>query len=311
MDSKKCLFLGVLLLGVLRASAARPDFWEVLPDSQAVIRFRPGSEGLAQQALKVVLEEYPDLCQRLGLRFQGRFHIFLTRSQEEFDRLTQGRVTSWSKGITQPQRGVIFLLYDSETSQEFRPLLRHELTHAILGANFPARTIPRWFDEGLAVLLSGSPGPSYEVTLSRALLGRHLLSLDEIENVLGFSESQALLAYAESYVALKFLVSRFGWERIPFFLNHLRQKGDWELAFATAFGMDTWEFENAFLEYIRRKYRWHFLLDIDLYLWLILPLLVLAAFLAIKWRNRRTLRRWRQEEIYGDWSGERHQEPFE
>ena len=66
--------------------------------------------------------------------------------------------------------------------------------------------------------------------------------------------------------------------------------------------MDENDFEYEWFQYIKKKYRFHFLLDFDNYLWVIILLLFVIGFILIRRRNRRTIRRWEYED--DDWHSE-------
>jgi hypothetical protein len=66
--------------------------------------------------------------------------------------------------------------------------------------------------------------------------------------------------------------------------------------FQTVFGQDVLDLELAWYDYLEDEYRWRFLLDFETFLWIFILTLFLFVFLGIRLRNRRTLKRWDDEE---------------
>ena len=71
---------------------------------------------------------------------------------------------------------------------------------------------------------------------------------------------------------------------------------DIDVAFRASFDMDTWEFELEWYNYIKKKQRWNFLMDLNSYFWGFILLLFIVGFIIIRIRNKRTLKRWELEE---------------
>ena len=211
--------------------------------------------------------------------------------------MTQNTIPEWSRGVTRPDIHVIILLTDQVDEEKFFAVVRHELVHAWMGSLFPGIQTPRWFDEGMAVLLSGERVSDNNTILSRAVLTHSLLSLDDVNNVLRFGQTKARLAYAESYAALKFFVDYFGWKKFPVLFAHLKTMRSFQKALEKTTGLTIFQYEDNFDDYVKKNYHWQFLFDIDLYLWLALPLFVAVSFYFIRRRNRRRVEGWAEETV--------------
>ena len=272
--------------------------WQVIEKENVRLFYHSKRASFVYSLIDVALSTLPEYKQLTGLEGADSLRIFLCDGQEEFDLLTSGTIPTWSKGVARPQFGLIILQAAGIEPAELTSVLRHELWHTWLGRGLMGIKIPRWFDEGGAVLVSGQKTSRYHIVISRALLTRSLLSLDEIDDVLRFQSGKAQLAYAESFMAVQYMVNQWGWSGMRKFFATFKKQPDWEKSFIQAFGIDLYDFEDIFFSYLRQKYRWHFLLDVNLYFWTALPLLVLLAFITIRLRNRRTVKRWKQETEY-------------
>ncbi|MFQ6618849.1 MAG: hypothetical protein ACE5QV_09195, partial [Fidelibacterota bacterium] len=73
---------------------------------------------------------------------------------------------------------------------------------------------------------------------------------------------------------------------------NVRNYSDFSIALLTVTGSDMLEFEMAWRKYIKKRYKWYLFFDMDLYIWLLLPLIFIVVFIFIKLRNRRIVKRW-------------------
>jgi hypothetical protein len=115
-------------------------------------------------------------------------------------------------------------------------VLPHEITHTILASDFRG-AVPRWADEGAAVLCEGE-----QDIVRKQLKVADLLTVQQIpiSNLLSLSEYPAdgedlLLVYAQGYSLTKFLVERNGKETFVRFLKDANARG-WTPALESAYG---------------------------------------------------------------------------
>ncbi len=286
------LFLGFAPGTGLSRPAKNSHAWESVNLKNYRVLFQNPQKHLAEQVARTALRVIPRYKSIFGAVPQDTFRILLANSREEFDRLTQNTIPEWSQGVTRPDIHVIILLTSQINEDKFFAVVRHELVHAWMGALFPGIRTPRWFDEGMAVLLSGERVSDNNTILSRAVLTHSLLSLVDVNNVLRFGRTKARLAYAESYAALKFFVDYFGWKKFPFLFARLKATKSFPKALEAATGLTVFQYEDNFEDYVKKNYHWQFLFDIDLYLWLVLPVFVALSFYFIKRKNRKRIDSW-------------------
>lgn len=171
--------------------------------------------------------------------------------------------------------------------QNFSQVTVHELVHAVLYRAIPGVDIPRWFHEGLAMMLSGELSFEENAVLSKAVLFNRLLSLSSIDSVNAFSKNRAELAYGESHAVLLYLVDQYGMEVISECLTAARKRHDFWKGLNDAVGLSPLEFEDIAHKYIASKYRFLFLVT-DTYAWWVgIALLFITGFFFTLRRNRR------------------------
>ena len=57
-------------------------------------------------------------------------------------------------------------------------------------------------------------------------------------------------------------------------------------------GYDFYDFEIKFYDNLRKEYRWMIFLQFDNLIWLLFIFIIVIAFISIKLRNRRVIRKW-------------------
>lgn len=293
MKKATYIFLTILIY-IIGASPLMAENWQSITIRNYRVIYHPYQKKLAEEVAKTILKTEPKYKRVFGEIPKDTIRVIMADRRSEFDKLTKNTIPEWSKGVTRPDIHLIILLTDEIKQDEFFSIVRHELVHAWMGSLYPGIRTPRWFDEGMAVLLSGERVSDNTTIISRAVLTGSLFSLDDVSNVLKFGRTKARLAYAESYTAMRFFVEYFGWQKFPILFATLKKTKSFESALNAATGLDLYEFEDTFLDYAKKNYRWQFLFDIDLYLWLALPVFVAVSFWWIKRRNRKRIDAWEE-----------------
>ena len=129
-----------------------------------------------------------------------------------------------------------------------------------------------------------------------AVLADRVHSLDELEALLGYPESEARRAYAESFSAALFLHKVGGpgvWAEL---LLAVRETGSFDQALAQVLGMTREGFNRAWQRHVRRQYNpLRLLVDTGL-LWLGIIGLAVLAYALTRVRARQLERAWAEEE---------------
>jgi hypothetical protein len=290
-------FLIGIILGYALTGAAQISSWKQKGDSRLQVYYHPGDEENASGVLQAVDEALPDLEGKLGVILSYPPQIVLATSQEEFDRITGGTLPTWSQGVSFPERGAIVLKSPafSHDIQTCHRTAVHELVHLMVGQK-SGHQVPRWLNEGLALMLSGEGPGKPLMPLSRALWSGGLQPLMAVEQVDAYPNAQAELAYLQSYHATEFLIRQYGWETLRRLLDELGQGRAWDEALFRQIEIDQAGFEATWLASLNKSYRWMILLDSQLYIFVGMTLLVLIAGIAIIRRRRRIYKRWEAED---------------
>ena len=225
-----------------------------------------------------------------------RVHVFLPSSDEEFNRLTGARIPDWGGGCALPERRIIVVRASSEGGGRLREVLRHELAHVFLRQAVGEKGVPRWFDEGMAMMQSGEWRMEQTLRMARAVLLGRLIALDEIGEMLSFRSSKAQLAYVESFLAVLFLC-RLGGQDAPRKVVEAMQSGlDFEEALVRVAGARSEDFARAWERYARDRYNLVLVLVEGPWFWMGLSVLFVGIYLTKRYRTKQIVRTWELEE---------------
>lgn len=273
--------------------------WFTLESSLFRIDYAENDERSAEELSTFLETGYAGLVSKVGIKLTGPVRIILCPTEEIFDQLTGKLIPHWGEGVADPMRSLIILKSPnlSKNHTRFPKLVLHELTHILIGqAVAHPSVIPRWFNEGVAVYFSHEKEFSSGKAISKALISNSLVPLDEIDDVLNFQKEKAHLAYEESYSAIILLEEKFGYEGLIELIQALKKSSNFNQAFLDVIGIDLIDFEWEWNQYVEKKYRWRFLLDFETYLWIFILFLFILVIVTIKYRNRKILKRWDDEE---------------
>ena len=267
-----------------------------LTSDRVSIFFRAGHETLAAEAAHVVEEVYDEVARGVGYGGAARVRVFLPSSDEEFNRLTGARIPDWGGGCALPERRIIVVRASSEGGGRLREVLRHELAHVFLRQAVGEKGVPRWFDEGMAMMQSGEWRMEQTLRMARAVLLGRLIALDEIGEMLSFRSSKAQLAYVESFLAVLFL-RRLGGQDAPRKVVEAMQSGlDFEEALVRVVGTRSEDFARAWERYAKDRYNLVLVLVEGPWFWMGLSVLFVGIYLTKRHRTKRIVRTWEIEE---------------
>lgn len=286
-----------LLLAQNAGSELDPQPWQTIQSAKFKIFFKPRDQKNAQQVLKVLLDFYPIISAELGYSAPDTFAVFMAPNRTVFRELTYEALPGWANAVALPGKNLMIIKSprwdQSETLPEVTAV--HELTHLLLHQAVKRHAVPRWLDEGLAIYYSNDRQYISASHLSKAILTRSIIPLDQIDDVLSFQMPKAQLAYQESYTAARFLVETYGTVVLQNIITELAQGTTLDQAMTKTLGSNLEEFEVDWLAFIHKNYRWNFIDGVD-WVWLVVPFLFLLGYLLVKIRNRRTIKSWEASE---------------
>ena len=224
--------------------------------------------------------------------------IYVLNDIDEFNRLIRGRFPDWGAAAAFPQRKLIAVKSPEKfpVGKTLRELLPHEYSHLLLHKRTGLKRSPRWLDEGLAMYISFEWGWSDNLAMSRAGTFGQFLSLREIENLNRFKSPKAQIAYAQSYLAVEYLIREYGSNTLNILLDNIALGKTMDEAMNNSIGGSYKEFEKEYRDYLSERYNLSSLFMDTSYFWIAMALVVVVAGF-MRYRKRRLYyRKWEDEE---------------
>lgn len=193
----------------------------------------------------------------LGRDWSGVTEVRLGADHAEMSALALpgGTPPSWAVAIAYPAHNIILLDASTLSGPEGVDTLWHELAHVALGRL--GTDWPRWFQEGMAVHLTGSRfDPQRYTTLFHAVRADRILELEDLAHGWPDHPSEVQLAYAQSAAFVGWLHDRHGTSGMARLVDAVQAGDNFELAFAKAFSRTLGSEEKAWREGLAGQYGW-------------------------------------------------------
>jgi hypothetical protein len=247
-----------------------------------------------------------ELGRRLGQSVLRNVHVRVARTPFEMTTLAPegAPYPKYASGVAYSEIGLVLLTLDpgqAGSMYDVGEVFRHELAHLALGdAIVDSDRVPHWFNEGLAVHLSGESSLVRMKTLTTATLAGRLIPLSQLDRGFPADAMSAEVAYAEAADVVRFLLRQEDRERFPALIARLRNGEPFASALSDAYGVDLWTLEHEWHEDVAKRYSFLPVFFSGSLIWI--GVLVLFA---LAWRRRRrqskeTLERWAREEAFAE-----------
>ena len=289
---KRCFwifsFFSVLCVGQL--TQATPPFNIQTQDS----KLKKDIESLAEKASARI-------SAFIGDSLTHSLTIYVAEDEEDFKSKLGSDFPDWGIGAAIPSQGLIVLKSPAKFhyARPFSEVLEHELAHIFLDKKSRGADLPRWMDEGFAMMQSKEWRIGQDLRVAMANLTGSIVPLSQIENLNSFSDSKAELAYTESYLALSYFLDAYGKEGFFRLLDLLSSGESLDLTFFKTTGSSYLGFQEEFVNYLKKKYDLFAILGDTFLLWLGLAFLLVFLYLIKRYYNRKTLKRWEYEDRIG------------
>lgn len=188
--------------------------WRSLADGNLRINWHTGDQTFGQTALDLARQILPQLNQSIAAPLPPQVEVYVYSNIEQVQSALQLAGRAWQGGQARPDLGVVLIAVPpgTDAALQLRRELAHELTHLLVyqatGSGYTY--VPRWLDEGLAVLNEPSPDPAYQLALEAAFRANRLLPIETLCAPFASDAAAAQLAYAQSQSLVRFIRERYG-----------------------------------------------------------------------------------------------------
>jgi hypothetical protein len=185
---------------------------------------------------------------------------------------------------------------DTWEAPDLAESLRHELAHVALAEAVGGRSVPRWFNEGLAIHQSGEIPWARRWTLWNASLSKQLVPLRDLDTSFPGDKLAVSVAYAESADFVTFLMRDTDRARFGSLIQRLRAGTEFDRALEDAYGTDVRKLEFQWREELGHRFGIVPILTGGGFLWALIVALSIVAWVKRRKRAKDKLEQWAREE---------------
>jgi hypothetical protein len=274
--------------------------WLELSTAHFSLRYQGSEQKMAIFLLKKAEETREATAHAIGSVPPAPCLIYLAPSWEAFQAAQPaGEPPSWSVGTAYPALNLIILRSPRGMKGDgidIEQVLRHEYAHLALATALKGHEAPPWLAEGFAMLQSRGWSLSWTYVLSRGVLTKGLIPLEQLSHGLPEDDYQAELAYAEYFSFVSYIKTELGPEALPRLMRGLSYGLDTETALRQATGLGLKDLERRWKEDLKRRFSWIPLVTSFFSLWFLASLLFLLSYWLKRRRAKRKLAEWEREE---------------
>lgn len=226
--------------------------------------------------------------------------LYLVSTADRFGDLIGGKFPDWGAAAAIPSKKRVVLKSPGafNTQRPLPELVAHEYAHLALANRLGLYSPPRWLDEGVSMFTSMEWGWSENLAMSKAAVFRQFVSLTEIDLVNRFNAGRAQVAYAQSFVAVKYLIDQYGINSFNILLDSIAQGAPLDSALMASTGSTMAGFEKEFQDHLMTRYNVMSLFMDTFWFWIVLAfIVVIGGFLSFR-RRRAIYRKWEEDERY-------------
>jgi hypothetical protein len=209
------------------------------------------------------------------------------------------RAPSWAVAYADPSAGAVVLIPTRTPTwpdDGLPDVVRHEVAHVLTWRAAGGRSVPRWFDEGLAMAAGRERVIEDDLRERLAILVGPRLRFAQVDDLFQGGRSEAIRAYSLSSAFFGDLLARHGSAFPRRVLRRMAEGEPFEEAFRSATGVAFRDESGAFWRSRRSLERWLPILTSTAAVWLTIVLLSFWAVRVVKGRRAARLAAWEAEE---------------
>jgi hypothetical protein len=177
---------------------------------------------------------------------------------------------------------------------------KHEMAHVALEDATGGQHVPVWFNEGLAIALSGELRMQRYQTLFTATVSGSLIPFADLDRSFPSRSHEVNIAYAESADFMGFLQQRTDRVRFAAMIGRVREGQAFDRAISEAYGSDLRKLEFQWRSSAEHRFSIIPVITGGGLIWVAVVFALGAAYVKRRRRAKAILARWEQEEAIED-----------
>src|SRR5262249_23970964 len=209
------------------------------------------------------------------------------------------KTPSWISGFAVPTSDLVVMFparSPSYPDDSLEDVLRHEVAHVLIWRASDGRSIPRWFNEGLAMAVERRRRFEDQTQLLYQLVTGSRTTLDQLDRLFSGGQSDQTRAYALAGAFVHDVFQRHGPAACGEILMRVKRGAQFEVAFADVTGTTPSDAESEFWKRQRIWTAWVPIVTSPATLWMVVTFIALLAIYMRRRRNRAMEHQWAKEE---------------
>ena len=273
-----------------------------------MIFFSPGTDTIAKHLQAQAEPALQYVSESIGIAPPGRIFVqIMPRDRKDRTRIDPKR--DWVAGLAIPKKSLIIVMthhLGTAHAKEIRTILLHEISHILVGSKNPeedSTVCPRWFDEGIAMLIAHEWRVSDAIFLGKVIATDSQRPLREFASRFPMEEARARIAYLESASFVSYLNHRYGREAIRRIIREIGPGKSFHAIVREITGRGLADLEEDWLKRLRLKYKWVPLIFGSFSIWTLITVLFLLGYIRKRKRMQKIKAGWEEESGYHDPNG--------
>lgn len=265
-------------------------------------RFAPAAQILQTQGPVL----FHKLEKELGIEHFPTVDVWLLPELNLFFTLNElsGSAPPWAVGLSFSKKRTILVLHGIGPNREPVDTLKtfaHELAHVAIDEASGEYRVPRWFNEGFAVMQADEWGVERSEMLSRAAATGLLIPFESLTTSFPDHHNTVSVAYAQSFHFVRYLQGRFGADLFASLMKSVRNGENFYQALETETNMPFFEIEEQWrVQLVGGSSPWSILSDENM-LFFGAALLFLVAWVVRRNQRRKRLLAMAEDEVPAAW----------
>ena len=215
--------------------------WRQITEGDVTILWYRGDYDFASELMEATQSALTRLATDTGAELANPVRFYVYASSSEL-RGAMIYPQEWTGGVAYTRYGVIAIgISPSAGDIDWgKRVISHELTHLVIHqVTFnPYSDLPVWLDEGLAMYAEGELTAAFMSALAEAWNENRLITVRSLASPFSAYADESLLAYAESYKLVEYLIDNYGRDKMLELLNTFKEGSSYDDALVKVYGFD-------------------------------------------------------------------------
>jgi len=225
--------------------------WQELKQGMVTLFWYSGSNGFATELMTQAQQALAKLESDTGAHLTQPVSIYIYDGAQAL----QGSMVfpqEWTGGVAFPEFNAISIGIEPSNVTWGKRAIVHELTHLVTGqmTDNAYGGIPTWLNEGLSMYAEGQLDAIYVVFFNQAIDQKALISVTSLASPFSAFADISYLSYAESYNIVKYLIDRYGQEKMLLLLDIFKKGATSNGALLAVYSLDMNGLNNEWQEYV-------------------------------------------------------------